>query len=148
MIQKDKVVELANNYIDNTDIFIVDLKIGKDNKISLVVDGDNGVKIQDCINISRAIEGNLDREVEDFELNVMSFGVGEPLVMKRQYIKNVSRGIHVLTIDGKEIEGQLLMANEEEISVRPDMKKKKEKIQDISIAYQDIKEARIIVSFK
>lgn len=148
MIQKDKVVELANNYIDNTDIFIVDLKIGKDNKISLVVDGDNGVKIQDCINISRAIEGNLDREVEDFELNVMSFGVGEPLVMKRQYIKNVSRGIHVLTIDGQEIEGQLLMANEEEISVRPDMKKKKEKIQDISIAYQDIKEARIIVSFK
>ncbi|MFV0500288.1 MAG: ribosome assembly cofactor RimP [Bacteroidales bacterium] len=148
MIDKDKIIELANPAIDNTDMFIVDLKISKDNRISLVIDSDSGVKIQDCINVSRAIEGNLDREKEDFELNVMSFGVGEPLVLKRQYKKNLSREIRVIYNDSQVIEGELAEVNDDYIIVRPKPKKKKDKIEDINIAYQNIKEAKIIVSFK
>ena len=106
------------------------------------------MKIQDCINVSRAIEGNLDREKEDFELNVMSFGVGEPLVLKRQYKKNLSREIRVIYNDSQVIEGELAEVNDDYIIVRPKPKKKKDKIEDINIAYQNIKEAKIIVSFK
>lgn len=148
MIDKDKIIELANPAIDNTDMFIVDVRISKDNRISLVIDSDSGVKIQDCINVSRAIEGNLDREKEDFELNVMSFGVGEPLVLKRQYKKNLSREIRVIYNDSQIIEGELAEVNDDYITVRPKSKKKKDKIEDINIAYQNIKEAKIIVSFK
>lgn len=148
MIDKDKIIELANPAIDNTDMFIVDVRISKDNRISLVIDSDSGVKIQDCINVSRAIEGNLDREKEDFELNVMSFGVGEPLVLKRQYKKNLSREIRVIYNDSQVIEGELAEVNDDYIIVRPRPKKKKDKIEDINIAYQNIKEAKIIVSFK
>lgn len=148
MIDKDKIIELANPAIDNTDMFIVDVRISKDNRISLVIDSDSGVKIQDCINVSRAIEGNLDREKEDFELNVMSFGVGEPLVLKRQYKKNLSREIRVIYNDSQVIEGELAEVNDDYITVRPKSKKKKDKIEDINIAYQNIKEAKIIVSFK
>lgn len=148
MIDKDKIIELANPAIDNTDMFIVDVRISKDNRISLVIDSDSGVKIQDCINVSRAIEGNLDREKEDFELNVMSFGVGEPLVLKRQYKKNLSREIRVIYNDSQVIEGELAEVNDDYIIIRPKPKKKKDKIEDINIAYQNIKEAKIIVSFK
>ncbi|MFA5541656.1 MAG: ribosome assembly cofactor RimP [Bacteroidales bacterium] len=148
MIDKDKIIELANPAIDNTDMFIVDVRISKDNRISIVIDSDSGVKIQDCINVSRAIEGNLDREKEDFELNVMSFGVGEPLVLKRQYKKNLSREIRVIYNDSQVIEGELAEVNDDYIIVRPKPKKKKDKIEDINIAYQNIKEAKIIVSFK
>ena len=148
MIDKDKIIELANPAIDNTDMFIVDVRISKDNRISLVIDSDSGVKIQDCINVSRAIEGNLDREKEDFELNVMSFGVGEPLVLKRQYKKNLSREIRVIYNDSQVIEGELAEVNDDYIIVRSKPKKKKDKIEDINIAYQNIKEAKIIVSFK
>lgn len=148
MIDKDKIIELANPAIDNTDMFIVDVRISKDNRISLVIDSDSGVKIQDCINVSRAIEGNLDREKEDFELNVMSFGVGEPLVLKRQYKKNLSREIRVIYNDSQVIEGELAEVNDDYIIVRPKPKKKKDKIEDLNIAYQNIKEAKIIVSFK
>ncbi len=148
MIDKDKIIELANPAIDNTDMFIVDVRISKDNRISLVIDSDSGVKIQDCINVSRAIEGNLDREKEDFELNVMSFGVGEPLVLKRQYKKNISREIRVIYNDSQVIEGELAEVNDDYIIVRPKPKNKKDKIEDINIAYQNIKEAKIIVSFK
>lgn len=148
MIDKDKIIELANPAIDNTDMFIVDVRISKDNRISLVIDSDSGVKIQDCINVSRAIEGNLDREKEDFELNVMSFGVGEPLVLKRQYKKNLSREIRVIYNDSQVIEGELAEVNDDYIIVRPKPKNKKDKIEDINIAYQNIKEAKIIVSFK
>ena len=148
MIDKDKIIELANPAIDNTDMFIVDVRISKDNRISIVIDSDSGVKIQDCINVSRAIEGNLDREKEDFELNVMSFGVGEPLVLKRQYKKNLSREIRVIYNDSQVIEGELAEVNDDCIIVRPKPKKKKDKIEDINIAYQNIKEAKIIVSFK
>ena len=72
MIDKEKVQSIVNQELEGTDLFLVDLKIGKDNKISVFIDGDNGVTIQNCIDLSRKIESNFDREVEDFELSVFS----------------------------------------------------------------------------
>lgn len=148
MISKEKVIELANVHIENTDLFIVDLNIGKDNKITVFLDGDNGVTVKDCIDVSRAIEHNLDREQEDFELNVMSFGVGEPLKMIRQYKKNISRDIEVISLEGQKVEGELIAADDEKITVSVPAKKKKDAPIEAIFLYEQIKEARIIISFK
>ncbi|MDY4789387.1 MAG: ribosome assembly cofactor RimP [Bacteroidales bacterium] len=148
MIDKEKVQSVVNQELEGTDLFLVDLKIGKDNKISVFIDGDNGVTIQNCIDLSRKIESNFDREVEDFELSVFSSGVGEPLKLNRQYKKNIGRNIEVITNEeGEKIVGELLMVDEEKIVVKVQPKKKKDPIVEKEILIDNIKESKIIILF-
>ena len=151
MIDKLKVLEIIQEKLREGEIFLVDLKISSDSKINVTIDGDNGVTISDCITISRAIESSLDREENDFELNVLSAGVGQPLKLTRQYIKNVGRTIHVLKNDLTEIEGELVSADEQQIEVEVEIKKgnSKKNISKVTeaIQYADIKEAKIIIKF-
>lgn len=148
MIDKEKVQSVVSQELEGTDLFLVDLKIGKDNKISVFIDGDNGVTIQSCIDLSRKIESNFDREVEDFELSVFSSGVGEPLKLNRQYKKNIGRNIEVITNEeGETIVGELLMVDEEKIVVRIQPKKKKDPIVEKEIFIDNIKESKIIILF-
>ncbi|MDD4067400.1 MAG: ribosome assembly cofactor RimP [Bacteroidia bacterium] len=148
MIDKEKVQSIVNQELEGTDLFLVDLKIGKDNKISVFIDGDNGVTIQNCIDLSRKIESNFDREVEDFELSVFSSGVGEPLKLNRQYKKNIGRNIEVITNEeGEKIVGELLMVDEEKIVVKVQPKKKKDPIVEKEILIDNIKESKIIILF-
>ena len=147
MIEKEFVIGIIDKQLEDSDLFLVDLRIGKDNKISVFIDGDNGVKIQDCINVSRAIEGNLDREVEDFALSVYSAGVGEPLMQKRQYIKNIGRNISITTNEDEHFEGELMMADDEKIVVKQKRKKKKDFVAEKEIEYGNIKEGKIIILF-
>lgn len=148
MIDKEKVQSVVNQELEGTDLFLVDLKIGKDNKISVFIDGDNGVAIQNCIDLSRKIESNFDREVEDFELSVFSSGVGEPLKLNRQYKKNIGRNIEVITNEeGEKIVGELLMVDEEKIVVKIQPKKKKDPIVEKEILIDNIKESKIIILF-
>ena len=98
MTFKEKVNELITEaLLEKPSIFLIDLAISDSFKISVGLDGDNGVALQDCIDISRAIENNLDREEQDFSLEVASVGVGSPLKMTRQYKKNVGRTLIVTT---------------------------------------------------
>lgn len=148
MIDKEKVQSIVNQELEGTDLFLVDLKIGKDNKISVFIDGDNGVTIQNCIDLSRKIESNFDREVEDFELSVFSSGVGEPLKLNRQYKKNIGRNIEVITNEeGGKIVGELLIVDEEKIVVKVQPKKKKDPIVEKEILIDNIKESKIIILF-
>ena len=148
MIDKEKVLSIVNQELEGADLFLVDLKIGKDNKISVFIDGDNGVTIQNCIDLSRKIESNFDREVEDFELSVFSSGVGEPLKLNRQYKKNIGRNIEVITNEeGEKIVGELLMVDEEKIVVKVQPKKKKDPIVEKEILIDNIKESKIIILF-
>ncbi|MDD3668083.1 MAG: ribosome assembly cofactor RimP [Bacteroidales bacterium] len=148
MIDKEKVQSVVNQELEGTDLFLVDLKIGKDNKISVFIDGDNGVTIQNCIDLSRKIESNFDREVEDFELSVFSSGVGEPLKLNRQYKKNIGRNIEVITNEeGEKIVGELLIVDEEKIVVKVQPKKKKDPIVEKEILIDNIKESKIIILF-
>lgn len=147
MIDKEVVLGIIKEKLDGSDLFLVDLRIGKDNKISVFIDGDNGVKIQDCINLSRVIEGNLDREVEDFELSVYSSGVGEPLLLKRQYTKNIGRKIAITTNDDERFEGELVKVDEEKILVRILPKRKKDLVVEKEIMFDNIKEGKIIILF-
>ena len=91
MKDKNFIEEKVKEILGEGDLFLVEVKVSKNNNIQVFIDGDNGVKIQDCIDLSRQLEECLDRESEDFELSVLSFGLEEPLKMQRQYVKNIGR---------------------------------------------------------
>jgi ribosome maturation factor RimP len=147
MIDKEVILKIIEEQVKDSDLFLIDLKIGKDNKISVVIDGDNGVKIQDCINLSRFVEKRLDREAEDFELNVLSSGVGEPLKLMRQYKKNIGRNIEITTFENERFEGELTAADEDKVLIRLKTKHKKDIATEKQISFSDIKEGKIIILF-
>ena len=98
---KEKVLALLEAGLkENESIFLIDFTLGPGNKINITLDGDNGVALKDCMAISRAIEHNLDREEEDFSLEVASVGATTPMIMPRQYKKNIGRELEVKTQDG------------------------------------------------
>ena len=117
-----------------------------DNRIFVDIDGDNGVTIDDCIELSRAIEGNLDRDSEDFELNVSSAGADQPLKLTRQYRKNVGRDLEVVTFDGEKVTGTLEDASDDGIVIRTPGTKKVAP-ETLRFAYKDIKAARVAIKF-
>lgn len=151
---KDKVIALLNNGLaENESIFLIDFKMSSDNKIKVILDGDHGVSVQDCMNISRAIEHNLDREEEDFSLEVASAGAASPIVMPRQYKKNIGRKLEVRT-NGVSLEGDLTEATEDSITLewksrelKPIGKGKVTVQNKQEIAISDIQEAKVVLKF-
>lgn len=151
MISKERVTDLIEQRIEGTDLFLVKLSISAANAIKVVVDGDSGVSIDQCIAISRQIEHNLDRDEEDFSLEVTSFGLGEALLLHRQYEKNLERNIKINLKDGTRVKGKLLEVEENHIVVDQDLTKKqiKEgKEARIQLSFDDIQETKVEVSFK
>lgn len=154
MTFKEKVLNLLQEgLIEKPSVFLTDLTITDAFKIIVSLDGDNGVVLQDCIDISRAIEHNLDREEQDFSLEVASVGVGSPLTMVRQYKKNVGRML-VVKLANTTIEATLENATEEQIILTWEARepkkigKGKETVQKRQeIPYSDIVEAIVTVTF-
>ena len=154
MTFKDKVNDLLTEVLlDKPSVFLIDLTITDSFKIIVNIDGDDGVVLQDCIDISRAIDNNLDREEQDFSLEVASVGVGSPLKMVRQYKKNVGRTL-IVKLENQTIEAELVEANDNFIilswKAREPKKigKGKETVQKTQeIPYTDIKEAIVTVTF-
>ena len=146
MIEKIKILELVNGALEGSEKFLVSLKITPDNRIFVDIDGDNGVNIDDCIELSRAIESQLDRDAEDFELNVSSAGADQPLKLVRQYRKNVGRDLEVVTLDGERAEGTLEDASDDGIVIRTPGTKK-HPAETLRFAYKDIKSARVAIKF-
>lgn len=148
-------MELLNRALDNNkSLFLIDFSISNGNQINVVIDGDQGVTVKDCIAVSREIEHNLDREETDFSLDVASAGVSEPLVKIRQYIKNVGRKLAVKTQNGNTIEGDLTKANSKEIVLqwkarepKPIGKGKITVQKELVLDYKDIVEAKVMVTF-
>ena len=97
---------------EHPSLFLIELKVGADNSVRVILDGDQGVTLQDCMNVSRAIEHQLDREEEDFSLEVASAGVGAPLQSKRQYIKNIGRKLKVELTNLPPVQGTLIAADD------------------------------------
>ncbi|OEK09220.1 ribosome assembly cofactor RimP [Flavivirga aquatica] len=145
------LLEAALN--DRPDLFLIDFSIQSDNHIKIIIDGDNGLLVEDCMFISRAIEHNIDREEYDFSLEVMSAGATAPLVHKRQYKKNIGRTFKVKTASDK-IEGTLTKATDDNIVLewkvrepKPIGKGKVTVKKEANIAYQDIVEAKVMIKF-
>ncbi len=152
---KEKVTALLNEVLEERkDLFLIDFEIGSGNKINVVLDGDNGVNLKDCMLVSRNIEHNLDREEEDFSLEVASAGASTPLKMLRQYKKNIGRNLAVKMIDLKEYEGVLSEVIDDKIVLKWKAREPKpvgkgkvtvQKVQEIEIA--EIGEAKVIIKF-
>ncbi len=154
MTFKEKVKQVVEEaLLEKPSIFLIDLTVSDSFKIVVGIDGDNGVVLQDCIDVSRAIESNLDREEQDYSLEVASVGVGSPLKQIRQYKKNIGRTLIVKT-NTQNIEAELVEANDLFIilswKAREPKKvgKGKETVQkEEQIPYSDIKEAIVTVTF-
>ena len=146
MIEKIKILEMVNAALEGSDKFLVGIKVTPDNRIYVDIDGDNGVTIDDCIELSRTIESQLDRDTEDFALDVSSAGADQPLKLTRQYRKNVGRELEVVTVDGERAEGTLEDASDEGIVLRT-KGTKKQAPETLRYAYRDIKSARVVIKF-
>ncbi|MDZ4149265.1 MAG: ribosome assembly cofactor RimP [Flavobacteriaceae bacterium] len=110
-----RVKELLDDFFEeNPSLFLIDLQVSEAGQIVVIMDGDEGITVQDCVNASRKVEHNLDPE-EDFSIEVTSAGVSSPLVNIRQYRKNTGREIEVFMVNGSKNSGQLIQIQEEEI---------------------------------
>ena len=155
MTFRNKVQELLEAVLaEREHLFLIDLSINDSNKISVVLDGDFGVNLQDCIDVSRAIENNLDREEQDFSIEVASAGVSSPLKLVRQFKKNIGRTLKVKTIASEEVEAKLTSADDEKITLEWQARepkkigKGKETVEKkLELPYENIKEAIVIISF-
>ena len=139
--------------VERNDLFLIEFSINQENHIKVIVDGDKGLLVEDCMFISRAIENNLDREDQDFSLEVMSAGATAPLVHKRQYKKHLNRTLEVKTQSDK-IEGKLTNTTDTDILLewkvrepKPIGKGKVTVKKQASIAYEDILEAKVMIKF-
>jgi len=154
MISANDIEAIAREHLQENGAFLVDLKISVTNEIQIAFEKNEGaVSIQDCVGLSRAIEGSLDRENEDFKLNVSSPGLSEPFKVREQYQKNKGRKIDVKLLDGDKISGVLNAVNEEEILVFCREKKKIEGKrkwieEELKINFENIKETKVVVQFK
>jgi ribosome maturation factor RimP len=154
MTFREKVAALLDKALEERPaLFLIDLSINDANKIVVTIDGDQGVTLQDCIDVSRAIEHNLDREEQDFSLEVASAGVSSPLKSVRQYKKNVGRTLKVRTAEA-EFEAPLAQAHEDRIVLKWETREPKKVgkgketvVKTREIFYTDIKEAIVTITF-
>ncbi|NIJ44918.1 ribosome maturation factor RimP [Wenyingzhuangia heitensis] len=153
-MDKNKVEELVNKALEeNTSLFLVDLTIDIESKILVTIDGDNGVPLKECIRVSRFVEGDLDREEEDYSIEVATPDIAKPIVMKRQYVKNIGRIVSVVTAEEK-YEGTLAEVNEDNIVLtwktrepKPVGKGKVTVDKTITLTYAEIKETKVKILF-
>ena len=152
---RKKIEELLNAFLtERGDLFLVDLKFSAADDITVILDGDDGVTLQDCLDASRAIEFNMDREEHDFSLQVMSAGLSEPLESPRQFRKNIGRELDILLNDSEKITGELVKVDEEKITLVLKYRKPKDVgkgkvdvVEEKEIPYSDIKKALVTIKF-
>lgn len=151
---EQRVTALVEEKIaDRPDLFLVEVKMHGNGKLMILVDGDQGLSIQDCVGISRHVGFHLEEEnaIEHaYNLEVSSPGVDTPLKLQRQYLKNIGRSLSVKLKDGSKTEGKLLDASASAISLETTIKEKGKKAQNLerSIALEDIAESKVLISFK
>lgn len=155
MIEKELIKEVTEKFIQGTPMFLVDVTIRPGNIIVVEVDSDESIGIDDCIALSRNIESQLDRDVEDFELEVGSAGLTTPFKIPRQYKKNEGNEVEVLTKSGQKLSGVLKSSDDNGFviiitkMVKPEGAKKKIAIEEeLSFAYDDVKYTKYLIRFK
>jgi ribosome maturation factor RimP len=156
MVQEDVIVRLVQEKLEGTSQFLVEVKVKPSNKILIFIDDESkGLAISDCVELSKFIESQLNREQEDFELEVSSPGMDQPLLVFKQYAKSIGRQVAVILKDGNKHVGKLIAADEKGITVekttreRTDPSKKKKELitEHIQIQFPEMKETRKMVTF-
>jgi len=145
------LIDSLENY---PNVFLVDFKVSTDNAIKIILDSDKDINLKDCISISREIEGLLDREVEDFSLEVASAGVGNALKFPRQYFKNIGRKLEVILCNGTMLSGQLTKVEDRLIELqwkqrepKPIGKGKVTVTKNKTITFDEINHSKVIIKF-
>ena len=126
MIEKKKVQEIVEEWLNDKEYFLVDVEVTPDDRIVVEIDHADGVWIEDCVALSRFIEERLSRDEEDYELEVGSAGLGQPFKVEQQYINCIGKEVEVLTADGKKLKGNLLKVEGRNFTVSTKEKQKVE----------------------
>jgi ribosome maturation factor RimP len=154
MIKKQTIIDLIESHFEGTDKFIVDIKVLAGNKIEVYIDAPNHIVIADCVALSRFIEENLDREKEDYELQVSSPGATESFKVLPQYKKYIGTKVSVKTTEGVKHEGVLMSANENEFVIEETRREKKAVgkgnhtvTENITLTYKQTKETKSVLPF-
>lgn len=155
MIDKALVSQIAEKALEDSDLFLVDVTVSKDNRIVVEVDSPGYMDVEQCVALSHKIEAELDRDAEDFELEVGSAGLTSPFKVKAQFDKNVGNEVEVLTRDGRKFSGTLVETTDEGFTVEVPRKVKKEgakrpviEMQPEKLSYGDAKSVKYVINFK
>ncbi len=155
MIDKEIVRQAVEDFTKETEIFLVSVEVKPGNIIVVEIDSDGSVGIDDCIALNKFIESKLDRDVEDYELEVGSAGISQPFKVLRQYRKYIGQEVEVLTKAGKKLQGILQDANEQNIAltiekqVKPEGAKRKMTVtENLTFTYDEIKYTKYLIRFK
>jgi len=140
MITDETIKDLVQQQIAGSDIFLVEAIVKPGNMIRVHVDRPEGISIEECVRISRFINEQLDRDVEDYSLEVSSPGISAPFKVKQQYEKNVGHTIEVRLGDGDRVEGKLAKVSDQSILILV-------KGKEMEIFFKDIDKAKTIISF-
>ena len=146
---------IINEYFDNnTNLFLVDASVDSSNKINIIIDGDKGVKISDCVSLGKYLKNNLEDEIDDFSFEVSSAGMTSPLITHRQFLKNLNRKLNILSVDGEEYIGNLSEVKDDNVTIewfsresKPIGKGKISVKKNKSLSFNEIKQAKLIVEF-
>lgn len=154
MIEKKEIIALAEEFLNGSSDYLVDVIIAPANLITVEIDNNEGVDLDRCIELSRYIDSQLDREIEDFELTVTSAGLTSPLKTKRQYTKYIDKEIEVLSKKGVKQFGILKSSNDESFTIeiskmeKPEGAKRKVEVkEDLTFAYDEIKYTKYKIRF-
>ena len=155
MIDKNVVRNLVEEWLQDKEYFLVDVEISPDDRIVVEIDHADGVWIEDCVELSRYIEDRLDRDEEDYELEVGSAGLGQPFKVPQQYVNFIGKNVEVLAGDGKKVKGVLksVDGNDFTVTVAEKVKqegKKRPVLTDVDHTYQmdKVKYTKYLISFK
>lgn len=155
MIDKALVEQATLEAIEGTDLFAVSISVSADNRIVVELDSMGRMDVDTCVAVSRRIEQRLDRDSEDFELEVGSAGLTSPLKVRKQFDKNIGNEVEVLTRDGRKFQGTLVETTDEGFTVEVARKMKKEgqkrpviEMQPETLAYGDAKSVKYVINFK
>ncbi len=154
MITKEQIQKLVEEKIAGTDHYIVEITIGAGNQIIVNIDGFHGISIDECVQMSRHIESAINRDAEDFELEVSSAGIGRPFKVLKQYEKCIGKNIEIITNDGLKTKAQLLTVNSSGIEVQIPKKKTSKSAKNTEgdekhfIEFQNIKSTVEAIDFK
>ena len=154
MIDKKALEQVINEALEGSKMYLVTLKVSKDNVIDVALDSDDDITIDDCVAVNDAVLAAFDRDEEDYELTVGSYGITSPLLLPRQYRKYVGCDVEVLTADGRKLKGTLADADETGFVLSMTVKKKlvgkkrPELVEEQErFNYSDIKQTKNIINF-
>lgn len=155
MIEKRIVCQLVNEWLEEKEYFLVEATVSSDNRILIEIDHAEGVWIEDCVELSRYVESKLNREEEDYELEVGSAGIGQPFKVVQQYLNHLGKEVEVLTRSGRKLTGTLQGADSECFVVAVAKKVKEEGAkrpklieEEETFRYEDVKYTKYLISFK